>query len=139
MGWACAHQAVIDHGDQLIAADKRVERTVAVGVDEHTFQHANARRRTQMATTFVGIDRARLLDVVPGRSGDLVRDWLNERPDGWAERIEVAMVAVAVTHTHDEERCGGGDDRDPFDRHSCVIAGQPRWLPPDIVPRRPHC
>ena len=53
VGWACAHQAVIDHGDSLIEADNRIERTVAVGVDEHTFQHANARRRTQMATTFV--------------------------------------------------------------------------------------
>jgi transposase len=90
VGWACAHQAVIDHGDELIASDQRVERTVAVGVDEHTFQHANARRRTQMATTFV--DRARLLDVVPGRSGDVVRDWVTDRPDGWAEGIQVATI-----------------------------------------------
>ena len=92
VGWACAHQAVIDHGDELIAADQRIARTVAVGVDEHTFQHANARRRTQMATTFVDIDRARLLDVVPGRSGDVVRDWVTERPDGWAAQIQVATI-----------------------------------------------
>ncbi len=39
------------------------------GVDKHTFQHANARRRTQMATTFVDIDRGRVLDVVSARSG----------------------------------------------------------------------
>ena len=76
----------------MIAADQRIERTVAVGVDEHTFQHANARRRTQMATTFVDIDRARLLDVVPGRSGDVVRDWVTERPDGWADQIQVATI-----------------------------------------------
>lgn len=80
VGWACAHQAVIDHGDELIEADNRIDRTVAVGVDEHTFQHANARRRTQMATTFVDIDRARLGDVVPGRSGDVVRDWVTDAP-----------------------------------------------------------
>ena len=92
VGWGCAHQAVIDHGDALIAADMRVERTVGVGVDEHTFQHANARRRTQMAITFVDIDRARLLDVVPGRSGDVVREWVTERPDGWAEQIQVATI-----------------------------------------------
>jgi transposase len=75
VGWACAHQAVIVYGDALIAADDRLERTTALGVDEHTFQHANARRRTQMATTFVDLDRGRLLDVVPGRSGDVVREW----------------------------------------------------------------
>ena len=92
VGWQCAHQAVIDHGDELIAADHRIDRTVAVGVDEHTFQHANARRRTQMATTFVDIDRARLLDVVPGRSGDVVRDWVTNQPDGWADQIQVATI-----------------------------------------------
>ena len=92
VGWQCAHQAVIDHGDELIAAYHRLDRTVAVGVDEHTFQHANARRRTQMATTFVDIDRARLLDVVPGRSGDVVRDWVTNQPDGWADQIQVATI-----------------------------------------------
>ena len=79
VGWACAHQTVIDDGDTLIAADGRLEATSKLGVDEHTFQHANARRRTQMATTFVDIDRARLLDVVPGRSGQAVRDWIGQQ------------------------------------------------------------
>ena len=52
VGWACAHQAVVDYGDALIAADDRLEHVDKLGVDEHTFQHANPARRTQMATTF---------------------------------------------------------------------------------------
>jgi transposase len=92
VGWACAHHAVIDHGDALIAADDRLERTRTLGVDEHTFQHANARRRTQMATTFVDLDRARLLDVVPGRSGDVVREWVTSQPIWWADQIDVAAI-----------------------------------------------
>ena len=92
VGWQCAHQALIDHGDELIANDQRIGRNGSVGVDKHTFQHANARRRTQMATTFVDIDRAGLLDVVPGRSGDVVRDWVTERPNGWAHQIQVATI-----------------------------------------------
>ena len=92
VGWACAHQCVIDYGDTLIAADGRLETTSKVGVDEHTFQHANAKRRTQMATTFVDIDRARLLDVVPGRSGQVVRDWIGQQPSGWIDQIEVATI-----------------------------------------------
>jgi len=92
VGWACAHQAVVDYGDMLIAADDRLERTTALGVDEHTFAHANAHRRTQMATTFVDIDRSRLLDVAPGRSGQVVRDWVEVQPWWWAERIEVAAI-----------------------------------------------
>ncbi|MEO7398503.1 MAG: transposase family protein, partial [Ilumatobacteraceae bacterium] len=90
VGWACAHQAVIDYGDELIAADRRLEHVTGLGVDEHTFQHANARRRTQMVTTFVDIDRGRLLDAVPGRSGEVVRDWVRSRPFWFADQIKVA-------------------------------------------------
>ena len=92
VGWACAHQAVIDYGDMLIAADERLDNTSKLGVDQHTFQHANAKRRTQMATTFVDIDRARLLDVVPGRSGQVVRDWIGAQPASWVDQIDVAAI-----------------------------------------------
>lgn len=92
VGWSCAHQAVIDYGDQLIAADDRLEHVTGLGVDEHTFQHANARRRTQMVTTFVDIDRGRLLDMVPGRSGTVVREWVQAQPFWWADQIKVATI-----------------------------------------------
>ncbi len=92
VGWATAHQAVIDHGDQLIADDQRIGRVTGLGVDEHTFQHANASRRTQMVTTFVDIDRGRLLDAVPGRSGEVVRTWIDKRPVGWTDQIQVAAI-----------------------------------------------
>lgn len=92
VGWATAHQAVIDHGDPLIEHDGRLEHVTGLGVDEHTFQHANATRRTQMVTTFVDIDRGRLLDAVPGRSGDVVRDWVKARPFWWADQIRVATI-----------------------------------------------
>lgn len=92
VGWATAHQAVIDHGDPLIEHDGRLEHVTGLGVDEHTFQHANATRRTQMVTTFVDIDRGRLLDAVPGRSGDVVRDWVKAQPFWWADQIRVATI-----------------------------------------------
>ena len=92
VGWFCAHQAVIDYGDQLIAVDRCLEHVVGLGVDEHTFQHACASRRTQMVTTFVDIDRGRLLDVVPGRSGAVVREWVRARPSGFADQIKVATI-----------------------------------------------
>jgi hypothetical protein len=68
VGWACAHLAVIDDGDTLIAADDRLDDVAKIRVDEHTFEHADASRRTRMATTFGDIDRARPFQVVPGRS-----------------------------------------------------------------------
>lgn len=92
VGWFCAHQAVVDYGDRLIAADRRLELVTGLGVDEHTFQHSNATRRTQMVTTFVDIDRGRLLDMVPGRSGAVVRDWVESQPFWWADQIKVATI-----------------------------------------------
>jgi transposase len=92
IGWATAHQAVVDHGDRRIAADDRLEHVRSLGIDEHTFLHANSRRRTQMATTFVDIDRGKLLDLVPGRSGDVVRSWVGEQHPAWADQIEVAAI-----------------------------------------------
>jgi hypothetical protein len=92
VGWACARQAMVDYGDALIEADDGLERTCQLGVDEHTFQHANARRRTQMATTFVDLQRARLLDVVRGRSGQVARDWVESQPIWWVDQIDVAAI-----------------------------------------------
>jgi len=39
-----SHQAVVEYGDSLVAADERLDHTSKLGVDEHTFQHANAHR-----------------------------------------------------------------------------------------------
>ncbi len=92
VGWFCAHRAVIDHGDRLIDHDRRGEHVTGLGVDEHTFQHANASRRTKMVTTFVDIDRGRLLDAVPGRSGEVVRTWVRSQPSDWVDQIDVATI-----------------------------------------------
>ena len=59
-------------------------------------QHANATRRTRIVTTFVDIDRGRQLDVVPGRSGNVLRDWVRDRPAGWPEQITVATIDAFV-------------------------------------------
>ena len=77
-----------------VAADVRLERTTGLGVDEYTFQHANANahRRTQMATTFVDIHPGPLLDVVRGRSGQVVREWVASQPCWWADRINAAAI-----------------------------------------------
>lgn len=45
-----------------------------------------------MATTYVDIDRGRLLDVAPGRSGAVVRTWVTSQPFWWADQIEIAAI-----------------------------------------------
>ena len=49
-------------------------------------------RRTAYATSFVDIERGRLLDVVPGRNADDVAYWLFGATSGW--KADVRTVAI---------------------------------------------
>jgi transposase len=63
----------------------RLEKVTALGVDEHVWRHVGP-QKSRMLTGMVDISRdekgevnARLLDVVPGRSGPVYSDWLKAR------------------------------------------------------------
>ena len=43
-------------------------------------------------TGFVDLDRARLLDVVPGRSAEAAGDWLASMPIRWRQQVVVAAL-----------------------------------------------
>ncbi len=65
-----------------------------------------------MITGFVDLDRHQLLDVVPGRSGQVVRDWLDQRADEWLAGIGVAVVDPFRGYaTGLADRLDGVDDR----------------------------
>ncbi|MFC5318251.1 ISL3 family transposase [Brachybacterium alimentarium] len=76
----------------------RFEGVQVLGVDEHIWHHRDPRRRGPKALTgMVDLTRgthptARLLDLVPGRSGTVYRDWLDERGERFREGIEIATL-----------------------------------------------
>jgi transposase len=92
VGWAAAMNAVRRHGQPLVDDPARLEAVTAVGVDETTFLHAGPARRTQYVTGIIDLDRGRLLDVVPGRSGQVLTDWLYDQTAGWRAQITVAAI-----------------------------------------------
>lgn len=92
VGWHTAMAAVRDHGVALIEDPARLDGVGALGVDETKFLSATSRQRTRYVTGFVDLDRARLLDVVAGRSGQAVHDWLDERDDEWLGAIDVVAL-----------------------------------------------
>ena len=92
IGWHTAMGAVIEHGQPLVDDPARLGRPSMLGLDETLFLSANAPRRREMITGFADLDRHLLLDVVPGRSGQVVRDWLDERSPEWRAGIRVAVV-----------------------------------------------
>jgi len=72
VGWWSAMRAVIEVGRPLVEDPARLDGVSGLGVDEHAWQRGNPVRHTQYATGVVGFrpgQPARLLEVVPGRSG----------------------------------------------------------------------
>jgi transposase len=90
--WATAMAAVERHGRPLVDDPARTAGTTALGVDETTFLHARAGRHTTYVTGMVDLHRGRLLDVVEGRSGKVVTDWLEQRSRAWRDQVTVAAI-----------------------------------------------
>ena len=86
---------------QAMADDPaRFDGVDILGVDEHIWHHVGERDRGPRALTGMvdltrdkeGHTRARLLDLVPGRSGKAYADWLAERGDAFRARVKVATL-----------------------------------------------
>lgn len=92
ISWAAAMAAVERHGRPLVDDPARIAATSALGVDETTFLHAQPDRRTNYVTGMIDLDRGLLLDIVPGRSGKVLTDWLLDQPQRWREQITVAAL-----------------------------------------------
>lgn len=78
----------------------RFDQVTTLGVDEHIWHHVGERERGPRALTGMvdltrdkeGRTRARLLDLVAGRSGKACADWLTERGDAFRRRVKVATL-----------------------------------------------
>jgi len=96
----------------LQAADQDPDRFVGVtrvGVDEHIWHHVSTKpveaggRGPKELTGIVDLTlhpdakgelvvRARLLDLLPGRTGDTYKTWLKDRGEAFRKRVEVATL-----------------------------------------------
>ncbi len=92
VGWHTAMDAVRDYGTPLVEDLARLREVRALGVDETRFLAPTRTHRTIYVTGFVDLDRARLLDIVAGRSAETVRRWLAQRPASWRRQITVAAI-----------------------------------------------
>lgn len=98
VGWHTLWRAISAHAGESAEDPARLEGVTALGVDEHIWKpsrHGHDRAITSMvdlSRDSSGRVRARLLDVVPGRSGTAYARWLKDAPDGFAPRIEHAAL-----------------------------------------------
>jgi transposase len=96
VGWHAANRAVADYTDPEIDAEDRLEGVESIGVDEKRFLNATPTRRTVFTTQIVDLDSHRILDVIAGRSKDVLGDWLDARGDDWCARIRLATLDPAA-------------------------------------------
>jgi transposase len=95
---------VIDRGTPLIEDPARLDPPLgdltsapvrSVGVDETAFLRATGTHPTLFATGIADLTpgrSARLLDVVEGRSGTVLADWLADRTDNWKAAVATASL-----------------------------------------------
>lgn len=95
VSWHTIMRQVRALGRPRVDDGARLDGVTAIGVDEHAWQRARAGRPTRYATGIVDLTPgrpARLLDLVPGRTGTALRTWLAARPEAWKAQITTAAL-----------------------------------------------
>ena len=94
VGWETVMNAVRGFGQPLVDDPQRLDRVTRLSVDETAFLAATAYRSTSFVTGIVDLTGrvARLLDVVEGRSGKALCDWVSGRAQAWRDAIGVAAL-----------------------------------------------
>lgn len=103
--WRTVWRAVRPLLEAMAADEARFAEVTALGVDEHIWHHVSTKpieaggRGPKELTGMVDLSRdqrgrvrARLLDLVPGRSGKAYADWLTARGDAFRARVQVATL-----------------------------------------------
>ena len=98
--WRTVWRSIVPLLEAMAADPARFDGVTSLGVDEHLWHHVDERRRGPRASTGMvdltrdqpGRVQARLLDLVPGRSGKAYADWLHARGDAFRARVEVATL-----------------------------------------------
>ena len=98
--WKTVWRAIEPELVRLAADESRFEGVTTLGVDEHVWHHVDPRRRgpkeltgmVDLSRDSAGKTRARLLDLVPGRSGKAYATWLAERGPAFRENVNVAAL-----------------------------------------------
>jgi len=99
--WKTLWRAVRPRLHQLADDNERLVGVSTLGVDEHVWHHTPGRasKGPTMLTGMVDLTRdadgtvhARLLDLVPGRSGTVFAAWLKDRTAAFRDGVQVATL-----------------------------------------------
>ncbi|OFT52483.1 hypothetical protein HMPREF3153_05095 [Corynebacterium sp. HMSC06C06] len=104
LGWDTTNALALAAVQDLIYNDEHyLDGVKVIGVDEHRWSHNRRKWRDGYVTVIVDmtdhhdkdgnvIRPARLLDVVPGRSADALRTWLNNHSEQFRDQVKIISM-----------------------------------------------
>lgn len=101
VAWGTANTAIIEEGPRMLIDQPdrpdRFDQVTVIGVDEHCWRHTRGSNKyvtviTDPTPVPADTGRARLLDMVPGRSKQVCRQWLADRPAQWRDGVEIVAM-----------------------------------------------
>ncbi len=98
--WKTVWRSIRPLLEVMDADPSRFDGVEILGVDEHIWHHVSPLKRGPKELTGMvnltrdeeGKTRAALLDLVPGRSGAVYRDWLQERGEAFRAGVKIATL-----------------------------------------------
>ena len=129
VSWDTANDAVLAEGERMLIADPaRFDHVLAIGVDEHVWRHTRGGDKyvtviIDLTPARAGSGPARLLDMVAGRSKRVFAEWLQARPQGWRDQVEIVAMDgfVGFKTAAAEQLPDAVEVMDPF--HVVQLAG----------------
>lgn len=101
VGWELVSQVAVDACRQLVYDNpSHLDGVRILGVDEHVWKHTRKPGQPSSLVTILvdltplvgGRGPARLLDIRPGRSAQVLRGWLQERDPGFRKQVQVVTM-----------------------------------------------
>lgn len=100
LSWDTVNTIALDATQMIVADDTtRLQGVRVIGVDEHRWSHTRRPGEDGYVTVIVdltpvldGTGRARLLDLVPGRSAAAFKTWLAERTPAFRDQVEIVAM-----------------------------------------------
>lgn len=100
LSWDTVNTIAMDATSMIVAADvTRLDGVRVIGVDEHRWSHTRRRDQDGYVTVIVdltpvlaGTGRARLLDLVPGRSAAALTSWLWAQSAAFRDQVEIVAM-----------------------------------------------
>jgi transposase len=100
LSWDTVNTIAMDATQMIVAADTgRLDGVRVIGVDEHRWSHTRRAGEDGYVTVIIdltpvleGTGRARLLDLVSGRSAAALTSWLSAQSAAFRDRVEVVAM-----------------------------------------------